>query len=59
MTRNMYRVKYLIEGTGSNTYASTTLMLYSASESEAIYELKRRGSVGRDKTVIILNIEMA
>jgi hypothetical protein len=57
MTRDLYRVRYRIEGPASATNASATMQLFSASESEAIYELKRRGTVGRDKTVIILSIE--
>ena len=52
MTKELYRVKYRVEGP-----ASATVMLYSASESEAIYELKKRGTIGRDKTVIVLSIE--
>lgn len=50
-------MRYRIEGPASATNASATMQLFSASESEAIYELKRRGTVGRDKTVIILSIE--
>ena len=57
MTKELYRVKYRIEGPASATNASATVMLYSASESEAISELKKRGTIGRDKTVIILSIE--
>lgn len=57
MTKEYYRVKYRIEGPASATNASATVMLYSASESEAICELKKRGTIGRDKTVIILSIE--
>ena len=57
MTKEYYRVKYRIEGPASATNASATVQLFSASESEAIYELKRRGTIGRDKTVIILSIE--
>lgn len=56
MTRELYRVRYRVEGPASATNASATVMLYSASESEAVYELKRRGTVGSDKTVIILSI---
>lgn len=59
MTKELYRVKYRIEGSASATNASATVMLYSASESEAIAELKRRGTIGRDKTVIILEITRA
>jgi len=59
MTKELYRVKYRIEGPASATNASATVMLYSASESEAIYELKRRGTIGSDKTVIILEITRA
>lgn len=57
MTKDLYRVRYRIEGPVSATNASATVQLYSASESEAIYELKRRGTIGHDKTVIILSIE--
>lgn len=57
MTKELYRVRYRIEGPASATNASVTVQLYSASESEAIYELKKRGTIGRDKTVIILSIE--
>lgn len=57
MTKDLYRVRYRIEGPASATNASATVMLYSASESEAIYELKKRGTIGRDKAVIILSIE--
>lgn len=57
MNKDLYRVRYRIEGPASATNASATVMLYSASESEAVYELKKRGTVGRDKTVIILSIE--
>ncbi len=56
---DLYRVRYRIEGPASATNASATMMLYSASESEAIYELKRRGTIGSDKTVIILDIQKA
>ena len=57
MTKEMYRVRYRVEGLASATNASATVMLYSASESEAIYELKKRGTIGRDKTVTVLSIE--
>lgn len=57
MNKDLYRVRYRIEEPASATNASATVMLYSASESEAVYELKKRGTVGRDKTVIILSIE--
>lgn len=57
MTKDLFRVRYRIEGAASATNASATVMLYSASESEAIYELKKRGTIGRDKSVIILSIE--
>lgn len=59
MTKELYRVKYRIEGPASATNASATVMLYSVSESEAIAELKRRSTIGRDKTVIILEITRA
>lgn len=54
---NCYRVKYRIQSAGSATNATTTIMLYSASESEAIVALKQRGTVRRDADVIILSIE--
>ena len=57
MTKVLYRVRYRIEGPASATNASATVQLFSASESEAIYELKRRGTIGHDKTVIVLSIE--
>ena len=57
MTKELYRVRYRLEGPASATNASATVMLYSASESEAIYELKKRGTIGHDKTVIILDIQ--
>lgn len=57
MIKGNYRVRYRIEGLASATNASATVQLYSASESEAIYELKRRGTIGSDKMVIILSIE--
>lgn len=56
MVKRSCRVRYRIEGPASATNASTTVMLYSASESEAIHELQKRGTIGRDKTVIILEI---
>lgn len=56
MVKRSYRVSYRIEGPASATNASATVMLYSASESEAIHELQKRGTIGRDKTVIILEI---
>ena len=59
MTRELYRVRYRVEGPASATNASATVMLYSASESEAIYELKKRGTIGHDKDVIILSITPA
>ena len=57
MVRSYYRVRYRIEGQASATNASATVQLFSASESEAVYELKKRGTIGRDKQVIILSIE--
>lgn len=54
---NCYRVKYRIRSAGSATNATTTIMLHSASESEAIAALKQRGTVRRDADVIILSIE--
>lgn len=57
MVKSSYRVVYRVESAASATNASATVQLYSASESEAIYELKRRGTIGHDKMVIILSIE--
>lgn len=57
MTRSSYRVVYRVVSAVSATNASATVQLYSASESEAIYELKRRGTIAQGKTVIILSIE--
>ena len=54
---NYYRVKYRIRSVSSATNATTTIMLHSASESEAIAALKQRGTVRRDADVIILSIE--
>ena len=56
MVKRSYRVMYRIESAASATNASATVMSYSASESEAIAELKKRGTIGRDKDVIILSI---
>ena len=56
MIKHSYSVKYRVEGIGSSTNGSATIMLYSASESEAIAALKARGTIGRDKNVIILAI---
>ncbi|MBQ9466453.1 MAG: hypothetical protein IJU62_05710 [Muribaculaceae bacterium] len=50
-----YRVRYRV--VESLTTTSINLMLHSASESEAIATLKQRGTVGRDKTIIILSID--
>ena len=47
---------YRVASAVSATNASATVMLYSASESEAIAELKKRGTISRDKDVIILSI---
>ena len=55
----LYRVKYRIDGIASRSYCSATVTLHSPSESEAISELKKRGTVGWDKTVIILDIQRA
>lgn len=51
-----YTVKYRVVSSGSSTNASATMMLHSPSESEAIATLKQRGTVGRDKDIIILSI---
>ena len=56
MVKRSYRVVYRVVSAASATNASAMVMLYSASESDAIYELKRRGTIGRDKDVIILSI---
>ena len=57
MVRSNYRVVYRVESAASATNASATVQLFSPSESEAIHELKKRGTIGRDKDVIILTIE--
>ena len=51
-----YTVKYRVVSSGSASNASATMMLHSPSESEAIAMLKQRGTVGRDKEIIILSI---
>lgn len=51
-----YTVRYQVKSSGSSTNASTTIMLHSPRESEAIAALKQRGAVGRDKDIIILSI---
>lgn len=56
MVKSSYRVVYRVVSAASATNASATVMLYSASESEAIAALKARGTIGRDKDVIILSI---
>lgn len=56
MVRECYEVRYRIDNGVSSSYRQDTVMLYSASESEAIAALKARGSVPRDKNVIILSI---
>ena len=56
MVRSSYRVVYRVVSAASATNASATVMLYSASESEAIAALKARGTIGRDRDVIILSI---
>ena len=48
-----YRVRWKVD----NSIAGDTLNLPYASESAAIEELKRRGTVRRDKNVIILSID--
>ena len=48
-----YRVKWKVD----NSIAGDTLNLPYASESAAIEELKRRGTVRRDKNIIILSID--
>ena len=59
MVRSSYRVVYRVVSAASATNASATVMLYSASESEAIHELKKRGTIGHEKDVIILSITTA
>lgn len=56
MIKECYRVRFRIENGVSATNREDTVMLYSASESEAIATLKARGSVPWDKNVIILSI---
>lgn len=56
MIKECYRVRFRIENGASATNREDTIMLYSASESEAIAALKARGSIPRDKNVIILSI---
>ena len=56
MIKESYTVKYRVEGVGSSTNGSATIMLYSDNESEAIAALKSRGTIGRDKEVVILSI---
>ena len=56
MVKRSYRVAYRVVSAASATNASATVMLYSANESEAIAELKKRGTISRDKDVIILSI---
>lgn len=53
----LYRVRYRVESIGSATNASATITMHSASESEAIAILRQRGTVGRDKNIIILSID--
>lgn len=56
MKKECYRVCFRVENDASATNREDTVMLYSASESEAIATLKARGSVPHDKNVIILSI---
>lgn len=56
MIKESYTVKYRVEGIGSSTNGSASIMLYSDNESEAIAALKSRGTIGRDKDVVILSI---
>lgn len=56
MVKRSYRVMYRIESATLASNASATVMLYSANESEAIAELKKRGTISRGKDVIILSI---
>lgn len=53
-----YLVKYRVEGSTSSSTCQTTINLMSGSESEAISELVRRGSVRSSErnNVIILDI---
>ena len=52
MTPRRYEVTYKV----GMSRGTTTLMLYGGSESEAIEELYRRGTVSRNETIIILRI---
>lgn len=56
MIRECYIVRYRIENGVFASNREDTIMLYSASESEAIAALEARGSVAHDKNVIILGI---
>lgn len=51
-----YEVKYKVIGQASSSYCQDTVLLYSASEPEAIDALKRRGTVGSDANIVILGI---
>lgn len=52
MKRRAYEVKYRV----NNTNSRAILHLYSDSESQAIAELKSRGSVKEEDEIIILSI---
>lgn len=56
MIKQSYTVRYRVESSGSSTNSMASVMLYSPSEGEAIAALKARGTVGRDKDIIILSI---
>lgn len=56
MIKQSYTVRFRVESSGSSTNSMASVMLYSPSESEAIAALKARGTVGRDKDIIILSI---
>jgi len=56
MRKECYIVRYRVVGTSSSTTVQTTLMLYGPNETEALAELRRRGTVHQGQTVIILSI---
>lgn len=56
MIKQSNTVRYRVESSGSSTNSMASVMLYSPSESETIAALKARGTVGRDKDIIILSI---
>lgn len=50
---------YVVKFRVGNTNSQRTLHLHSASETEAIAQLKKQNSVPKDATVIILSIKSA